>query len=507
MSGPARRGPAGGPRSARSGGPGRQRSQPASPGGQTAGGRSDARHAEGRVTTPRRLAYEVLTAVDRDDAYANLLLPARLDQAGLRGPDAGLATELCYGTLRRRGYYDAVIELAAGRPIAAIDSAVLTVLRLGAHQLLGLRLAPHAAVNESVELARRVASRGAAGFVNAVLRELSRRTAEQWRERVVASRSGDAQLAALHSHPEWIVRALREALAAEGRSEELSAALEADNLGPQVALVALPGYADAQQVLQAESGRLEPGAYSPYALRLSGGDPARVPAIAAGTVRVQDEGSQLVAAALVAAHEVVPRERWLDLCAGPGGKTALLAALGGAGVRLDANEPVPARAGLVRRALAPLGAPVEVSERDGRELADERAGRYDRVLLDAPCSGLGALRRRPEARWRKQPADLRELVAIQTGLLDSAVRLLRPGGLLAYVTCSPHPAETIDVVQPAIERHGLSVLDARGVVMGLSRDPRIELPARPLADGSTVQLWPHRQGTDGMFLALLRRKP
>ncbi|XUK62642.1 Ribosomal RNA small subunit methyltransferase B [Plantibacter sp. RU18] len=197
-----------------------------------------------------------------------------------------------------------------------------------------------------------------------------------------------------------------------------------------------------------------------------------------------------------------PGERWLDLCAGPGGKAALLAAeaLAG-GAHLDANELVPARARLVERALVGVPLDVEVSTADGAELAGAHPGTYDRILLDAPCTGLGALRRRPEARWRKTPKDVADLTKLQASLLDAAILALAPGGIVAYVTCSPHVGETGLIVESALRSHpGLERLDTSEVLDAVTLEP---LDAA--APGGAVQLWPHRQGTDAMYIALLRK--
>jgi 16S rRNA (cytosine967-C5)-methyltransferase len=447
----------------------------------------------------RRVAYDVLRAVSGSDAYANLVLPGRIRAAELSPADAGLATELCYGTLRMSGYYDRVIVLAAGRPIESVDAPVLDALRLGVHQLLSTRVAPHAAVNESVALVAADGSRGAVAFANAVLRTVSRGSSEEWRERVSAAAvSTDDRIAALSSHPLWIVKALRRALAAEGRADELDALLAADNAAPRVNLVALPGLAEASELPDAAEDR-----WSPVGLVSTGGDPEAVDAVREGRVRVQDEGSQLAALALSRVRPVRQGERWLDLCAGPGGKAALLAAearLGGAS--LLANEVVPGRAGLVRQALAAVDPDVEVRTGDGRDLGAEQPGAFDRILLDAPCTGLGALRRRPEARWRKTAADVEPLASLQGELLDSALLALAPGGVLAYVTCSPHLGETRRVLALAQERYGdgLELMDTPQVLRGVTLD-ELDLP-----EGARhVQLWPHRHGTDAMFIQLLRR--
>ena len=304
--------------------------------------------------SPRAVALDVVRAVSSDDAYANLLLPTRLRRARLSGQDAGFVTELVYGTLRRRGLYDAIIAHASGRAVASIDPVALDVLRLGAHQLLGMQTPPHAAVGESVALAKRSGATRAAGFINAVLRRVSERSEAEWvallqRE----SRSVDERLAIEFAHPTWVVEALRSALEREGRGDELALLLESDNVPPRVSLVALPGLAEV-----AEAG--PPGSLSPLAAIAPLGDPSEIPAVAEGRVRVQDEGSQLAALALSRVSTAQLGERWLDLCAGPGGKAALLAAEARrAGARLTANEVSPARAGLVRAALSAVDPEVE----------------------------------------------------------------------------------------------------------------------------------------------------
>ncbi|GAA5197824.1 RsmB/NOP family class I SAM-dependent RNA methyltransferase [Microbacterium jejuense] len=453
-----------------------------------------------RTVAARRIAYETLRAVHESDAYANLLLPTAISRAELSPADAALTTELTYGTLRRQGTYDAVIAIAADRPVASIDPAVLDALRLGVHQLLSTRVASHAAVNESVELARAAGGRGAAGFANAVLRRVSRDTPGDWMTHVAASaRSDDEQLGLLFSHPVWVVRAFRRALAAEGRADELEALLTADNASPRVTMAALPGLAEAP-----DDARRTP--FSPIGFRLGGGDPDQTVRGSGGRIRVQDEGSQLAALALTRALPVAEGERWLDLCAGPGGKTAVLAAEALAhGARLEANEISPARAGLVRQAIAGVPLDVPVSEEDGRARAESAPQTYDRILVDAPCTGLGALRRRPEARWRKSPGDVPALTTLQRELLTSAVSALKPGGVVAYVTCSPHLAETSAVVSDIRREWGeaLHEISARDVITQLS-DADPGLP--PQADGSgRAQLWPHRHNTDGMSISLLRR--
>lgn len=444
----------------------------------------------------RRIALDVIMAVRDSDAYANLLLPVRLGRAKLSEADAALATELTYGTLRMQGYYDRVIALAAGRSIERIDPPILDVLRLACHQLLSMRVAQHAAVDESVELAKTVGSNSAVGFVNGVLRTITRTDADIWRARVLAeAASGEEALALEYSHPLWVTRAFRQVLVAEGREAELEALLAADNVAPRVSIAALPGKSTTAEL------DAHPAEFSPVGVILDSGDPLKLRAVREGRARVQDEGSQLAALVLSRARPVVGGEQWLDLCAGPGGKAALLAADAlEAGAILTANELVPARAELVRKALAVFEAPPEVWELDGTTVGALYPGAFDRILLDAPCTGLGALRRRPEARWRKQPSDVAGLGTLQAKLLASAVAALRPGGLLAYVTCSPHAAETKAIVASVLRKsEGVERMDTPGVLQSVVTRP-LDLPR-----ASHVQLWPHRHGTDAMFIQLLAK--
>ncbi|MDM8083892.1 transcription antitermination factor NusB [Cellulomonas cellasea] len=506
MSGDSGRGPDSSRRDAR----GRQRgaARVDGRGGRTASAPSQRRR---EADAARTAAFDVLRAVRETDSYANLVLPPLLRERRINGRDAGFATELAYGALRLQGRYDAIIEQCAARPVTAIDAPVLDVLRLGAHQLLGMRVPAHAAVSETVGLARQQVGAGAAQFVNAVLRAVSKEPLEVWLERIgdAADPAGDApfeRLAVVESHPVWVVRALREALVAHGRpADEIDALLRADNDAPRVTLVARPGLATADEVV-ADLPESRAGRWAPTAVVLDSGDPASLAAVRRGAVGVQDEGSQLTALALAEVPVEGRDERWLDLCAGPGGKAALLGALAGVrGARLVANEVQPHRARLVERALAALpdGAVEEVRVGDGRVVGEQEPAAYDRVLVDAPCTGLGALRRRPEARWRRSPADLQGLGELQRALLGSALQAVRVGGVVAYVTCSPHLVETQLVVKDAVRaagRHGLEVevLDAREPVRRLA-------PGIDLADRVDVQLWPHVHGTDAMHLTLLRR--
>jgi 16S rRNA (cytosine967-C5)-methyltransferase len=475
--------------------------------------RSVTRPAErSRSTDPARLAaYTVLRAVAAG-AYANLELPKELRDKEIRGRDAAFATELTYGATRLRGLYDPIIASAAGRTVQQIDDNVLDTLRLGAHQLLGMRVAAHAAVDQTVGLARLVNGASAGGFVNAVMRRISEKDLDTWLELVVPTGDPIAALATRHSHPEWIVRALRAALIGHGASSvetldvDLEALLVSDNEAAKVSLVARPGLCEVEELTRAGAA---PSLLSRVGAVLDSGDPGSISAVRTGRAAVQDEGSQLVALAVTGAEVSTgtEHESWLDLCAGPGGKAALLATIGAQrGATLFANEISEHRTDLVRQTLdAALDSGIEVmiGTSDGREIGEEEPETYDRVLVDAPCTGLGALRRRPEARWRRSPTDLVELGSLQRALLISAIEATKPGGVIGYATCSPHLAETRFVVSDvAKRRHDVEIVDARD----LFRDTE-GLPIQHLGEGPFVQLWPHVHGTDAMFFSLLRKLP
>ncbi|TLM72603.1 RsmB/NOP family class I SAM-dependent RNA methyltransferase [Pseudarthrobacter sp. NamB4] len=464
-----------------------------------------------RADPARLVAFEVLRAVASEDAYANLALPARIRHHGLDKRDAGFATELTYGALRGQGTYDAILARCVDRPLDQLEPAVLDALRIGVHQLLAMRVPAHAALDQTVGLARAVIGAGPSALINAVLRKVAAHTLDKWLELLVSGETDETKVAALrHAHPEWIVRAMRQSLVAHGRSAaEIHELLEADNAAPVVNLVALPGLGNLNEAL--EHGAV-PGQLVEDSALSSGGDLGRFPSVREGTMRVQDVGSQLVARAMAAVDlhhgadgpDSGRPETWLDLCAGPGGKAALLGALARQrGATLLANEMAPHRARLVTQALAAVPRETwQVRTGDGREVGSEQPEAFDRVLVDVPCSGLGALRRRPESRWRRSPKDLADLGPLQRELLASALAAVRPGGVVAYVTCSPHPAETTAVVSDALrKRDDLELLDAGAALDAVSLPGKLDA-----GHDSTAQLWPHVHGTDAMFLALIRKK-
>jgi len=425
------------------------------------------------MTDPARsIAFHALRAVADRDAYVNLVLPGMLAEHHIEGRDAAFATELVHGTLRRQGTYDAIVDRVASKGVGSIDPAVLDALRLGTHQLLSMRVPPHAAVSTTVDIVRREIGHKPVNFANALLRKISQKDFDGWVAVVTEGLDDDDARSIRHAHPRWIVEAFRAALG--GHATQIDKLLIANNEPPKVTLVARPGLSDADDLPGA------PGLLSPYARILDAGDPGDIEAVREGRAGVQDEGSQLVVIAAAEASVEGADARWLDLCAGPGGKSALWGAIAAQrGASLVANEMQSHRAELVRQAVRRLDN-VEITVYDGRAGPWE-PGSFDRVLVDAPCTGLGALRRRPESRWRRKPADLDQLVPLQEALLRRALELVRPGGVVTYVTCSPHLRETTGVLD---------------VVVGDRADVSIE---------STHQWWPHIDGTDAMFAAVLRR--
>ena len=433
-----------------------------------------------KVDPARLAAFDVLKAVRVEDAYANLVLPHVLEKYDLSGRDAAFATELASGTIRWQGLYDAIIDANLDKP--RLEAKVRDVLRLGVHQLLAMRVPDHAAIATTVELTRDKVGTGPTGLVNAVLRKVSAHGLGAWIGQVAPdpSRNLVGHLAVATSHPRWVVERLADALEGHGRSrDEVADLLAADNVAPQVTLVARPGLVEVSEL---EEAGAEPTGRSPYALTWGGGDLGAVPALVQGRAGVQDEGSQRVALALDAAVVEGRDELWLDVCAGPGGKTALLAALAARrGAKVLANERQQHRSKLVARGVRAVGSGMAgVVTGDGTAPAWVE-GTFDRVLVDAPCSGLGALRRRPESRWRRTETDVLELVDLQKQLLRTAVDSVRPGGVVVYATCSPVLEETSGVVD--------AVLAERDDVVEESR----------------FQLWPHTDASDAMFAVTLRR--
>jgi 16S rRNA (cytosine967-C5)-methyltransferase len=443
----------------------------------------------------REVAFDLLNRIQSDDAYANLLLPTLISRAKLDTRDSAFVQELAFGTIRNWMLYEKIIEAAASRKIDDIEPDAQIVLVLGVHQLLEMRVPTHAAINESVNLAKTKASKGSVGFVNAVLRKIALKDKDDWIDLVTKGLSELDALSIHYSHPTWIVQAFKAALASRGIEDQLEHLLESNNLAPKVSIAALPGFCSREELEIAEQA----GNVSPIGLEISG-NPASVELVNKGFARVQDQGSQLVTLALVSAPIEVNDDNWLDMCAGPGGKAAIMAALSlRSGRRFVPNEVSEHRAQLVANALAPLGS-FEVRTLDGRAYGQGKE-KFSRILLDAPCTGLGALRRRPESRWRRTTDDLVDLVKLQRELIDSAWEALEPGGILGYVTCSPHLSETTGQIAWAEGKFKgkLELMNANQVLNSINPALKLDESLR------TAQLWPHIHGTDAMFLALMRK--
>ena len=442
-----------------------------------------------RPDRARRAAFDALRAVNGDGAYANLAMSALLRERRLTGRDAAFATELLAGTCRWQGSYDTIIVAAAGRPLKEFQPAVVDLLRLGAHQILAMRVPTPAAVAAGVDLAAATVGERVTRLVNAVLRRIAERSLDEWLDQLSEGLDDHDRLALRTAHPRWIVDAYAELL----DPSELERALAANNHSPAISLAVRPGLAEVDDLVRAGA---EPSGYSPFAARWRG-DPAELALVRDGRVGVQDEGSQLVTWALTRV-DAAPGW-WLDLCAGPGGKSALLAGLTRLdGSKLLAADVAPHRALLVAAALRAYrgdGSVPTVVVADGTR-PGWRSNSFTRVLADVPCTGLGALRRRPESRWRRGPADVEQLHPLQLALLASAIDSAAPGGIVGYVTCSPHRRETTDVLSETLAvRSDVEVIPAAQLLP--------EVPDAAL--GPYLQLWPHRHGTDAMFAGYLRK--
>jgi 16S rRNA (cytosine967-C5)-methyltransferase len=431
------------------------------------------------------LVYDILKEVNRSDGYSNLLLPQALTTSNFEQRDKGFATELLYGTLRLQGRHDYIAAQVSDRPWSEVDSGIVDVVRLGAHQLFEMRVPSHAAVSATVELARKVLGESKASFVNALLRKMSAQSLDQWLAPANLISDPVERLAILYSHPEWIVSAYFDLLRDFTEVESL---LSANNLAATPTMVWWPGRSSAEELISLGA---QPTKYSDYGMKIDGA-PSTLEAVRHRRAGVQDEGSQLVAQ--IFAKVVANQDNWLDLCAGPGGKAALLSSLAKeSGKKFTANEISAPRAKLVEQVIG--GARLLVG--DGREIAT-LGEKYGAILADVPCTGLGALRRRPEVRWRRSVADLRDLTQLQRELSDAAISVLEDGGFFGYATCSPHLAETSIAVSDILRKHPeLELVDLQ---------PYLPADLNSAMRDKSLSLWTHRHETDAMFLAVFRKK-
>lgn len=433
----------------------------------------------------RVLVYDILSEVNRRGGYSNLLLPQALTASNFEVRDKGFATELLYGTLRMQGRHDYILQQVADRPWSEVDPGIVDICRLGVHQLFEMRVATHAAVAATVELARKVIGESKASYVNAILRKVSAKSLEEWLSALEEIEDPVVKLAILYSHPEWIVSAYYDLLKDFTLVEE---ELAANNVPASPTLVSWPGESTQEELVELGGVATK---FSPYGARFEG-SPGSLELIRHRKAGVQDEGSQLVADIFMKFADNA--ENILDLCAGPGGKAALISHLARSkGKKFVANEISEPRAALVKKVIGSF--PVIVG--DGRDIASQPV-RFDAILADVPCTGLGALRRRPEVRWRRTLQDLRALTELQRELSDAAISVLNVGGIFGYATCSPHFAETSAQVRMILKNHPeLEQLDiAEYMPSGLIGATR----------GPNLSLWTGRHETDSMFLAIFRKR-
>jgi 16S rRNA (cytosine967-C5)-methyltransferase len=425
--------------------------------------------------TARSVALEAIRRVTDDGAYSTIVIPGALRRSRLDARDRAFATELAFGTIRHLLAIDWVLDRVASRPVARMSPSARTVLRLGAYQVLFTDVAPHAAVGETVGLA----GDRERGFVNAVLRRL---TAEPtaWPDG-----AADADVAVRTGLAPWAVTELRKLLPAD----EVEPAAAAFASPASLCLRANPNAiepASLERALRDAGHDPRPAPLDPTCLLLDGGDPARLPGFEEGWFAVQDQASAFVVRAL----DPKPGDRVLDACAAPGGKTTYAAALVGDDGLVVGADLHAGRVGLIRRNAARLGLHPLVLAQDAT--ASALQGPFDRILVDAPCSGLGSARRRPELLWRDRKRGLSTLARTQVAIVSALAGLLAPGGRLVYSVCTFPRAET-DAAADAIGRH-------RPDLVPVATDG-------PDGPSERLRLWPHRHGSDGMFIAAFARKP
>ncbi|HET7236472.1 MAG TPA: 16S rRNA (cytosine(967)-C(5))-methyltransferase RsmB [Actinomycetota bacterium] len=420
------------------------------------------------------MAFDVVRRVTDEGAYSNLALRRTLEHARLPERDAAFASELSYGTLRRLVPIDHALGPLLDRPLETAPKPARAALRLGAYQLLYLRTPPHAAVSETVAL---VDARQR-GFVNAVLRRLSSLAIAP-----PPPGSTDDAIALRTGLAAWAVRELQRLL---GEDAEEAAGALAERGSTTLRVNTCRGSVEDLRIALADAGtHAQVGTLQPDSLVVASGAPSRLPGFDEGLFTVQDQASSFVVRAL----DPQPGERVLDVCSAPGGKAGHLSCLVGEEGEVVAGDVSPVRLGLVRETLTRLGLPARLLVQDGRRPA-LREG-FDAVLVDAPCSGIGSARRRPELLWRTRRDELSGLARLQVGIATAAAGLLRPGGRLVYSVCTFPRAETDAACDAILRRVG-------------DLEP-IEL-AGPDGPAERIRLWPHRHGCDAMFVAGFRRR-
>ena len=436
----------------------------------------------------RSVALGVLQDVFVTKAYANIALSKRLNESMLSPLDRRLATELVYGTVKACGTLDWILGHYIKKALSQTDPMVLNILRLGVYQLYFLDKIPSsAAVNESVNLAKNFAHQSSTGFINAVLRSVLREPEKVRYPNLV--KDPVRHIALREFHPEWLVRRWLDKLGVE----ETQALCRFNNETPPLTLRTQTlriSREDLMEKMTNSGAEVEPSLLAPEGIlcRRMGDEPLRF--LREGLCQAQDESSMLVA------HVVAPKpgEFVIDACAAPGGKSTHLATLMQNQGRVLAIDIHPHKMSLIEDNRQRLGLSIiEAKQLDATEMHLFYALQADRVLVDAPCSGLGVLRRRPDARWRKEDS-LKELPELQKKILNSVAQCVKPGGILVYSTCTLEDAENTAIVQQFLWDHPEFCLDPAGSFLPI---PRAE---------SMVTLWPQRDGTDGFFIARMSRK-
>nr|WP_099476908.1 16S rRNA (cytosine(967)-C(5))-methyltransferase RsmB [Paenibacillus ihbetae] len=449
---------------------------------------------KGRPASPRELAMHVLTQVEQEGAYSNLLLNTALQKAALSKSDAGLATELIYGTISRLNTLDYFLDKYVNKGTRKLQPWVRALLRLSLYQIIYLdRIPDHAVVSEAVNLAKRRGHQGISGMVNGVLRNILRQKESL---AIPADLPAAKRISLQHSHPEWLV----ERWISQYGPETAEAICAANNEPPAVSVRVNTTMISREEMLKEMEGhglQAAPSTLSPYGIVVKGaGNMALTDWYREGMISIQDESSMLVAEAV--APE--PGMRVLDCCAAPGGKSAHMGELMKDEGSIVANDIHSHKGKLIADQAARLGLDcIRTVTGDALELpARFEPASFDRILLDAPCSGLGVIRRKPDLKWGKTEEDIREIAALQSKLLDSVSALLRPGGVLVYSTCTIEPQENEGVVTSFVNRHPEFALDETG---SLSR-----LKDNALVRGGGIQILPQHYHSDGFYIARLRRR-
>lgn len=458
--------------------------------------------AAGRKGSAREAALEVLVRVEEDRSYSNLLLNRTLQQYRLERQDAALATELVYGTIQRLNTIDYYLARFVAKGMDKLQPWVRALLRLGFYQLHYLtRIPDHAAVSEAVNIAKKRGHPGISGMVNGVLRNVSRRKAEL----VLPSDLPPVRRIALeHSHPEWMVRRWID----QYGEAACEAMCRANNEPPHtsVRVNRLRVTRDELIARLREAGlTAEPSPAAPDGVLVrGGGNMALAPEYGAGLYSVQDESSMLVAEWV----EPQPGQRVLDCCAAPGGKTAHMAEKMGDRGEIVACDVHEHKEKLVREQAERLGLrSIRTVVADARTLKERFAAEsFDRILLDAPCSGLGVIRRKPDMKWAKSESEIAAVAEVQRELLEAVHPLLKPGGVLVYSTCTVERSENEEQIADFCRRHPEFAPDAPDVPQGTAQADKLRSLRPDALGGGAVQILPSDYGSDGFFIARLTKR-